>query len=417
MTRSLHFHSCIDWLDAAWRVPAETPARLFDLQQVADRARLAERGLMDAMFIADFYTYRPRVNLEPLTLLSALAACTTRIGLVASVSTTYNEPYDLARMFASLDHLSGGRAGWNMVTTAVGTVSANYSREEHLEHDSRYARAQEFVEVVTALWDSWEDAPGGGEARPIGHEGDWFSVRGPLNVPRPPQGHPVRCQAGASDAGRDFAARWAEVIFTAQPLLPVAQEFYADLKARLPAHGRAEADMVILPGLLPLLAETAAEAKDMAAARQAAQPAEARRMEELLGFALSALPMDEPIPLEVLPARSRVNGMRGRSELYLSLIRKHRLTPRQVLNQDAHLGFAGDPLQTADLITKWFLNRGCDGFTLMWPTLRANELFVEKVIPLLQERGLYRTAYEGTTLRDHYGFRPPPGRLDVRGAA
>jgi alkanesulfonate monooxygenase SsuD/methylene tetrahydromethanopterin reductase-like flavin-dependent oxidoreductase (luciferase family) len=220
----------------------------------------------------------------------------------------------------------------------------------------------------------------------------------------------IRPPASGRIAGRRFGSRWAEVIFTAQPLLPVAQEFYADMKSRLASHGRTPDQLHILPGLMPIVAETEAEARDLLAARQAGQDGSAKRMSEMVGFDLSALPQDEPIPPSVLPERGTTNGMRGRADLYLDLIRRHGLTPRQVLAQNAHLAFAGTPLQTADLITEWFAGHACDGFTLMWPSIAANRLFVDKVVPLLQERGLYRTAYRGNTLREHFGFSRPPGR-------
>lgn len=419
--RQLHFNSCIDHLDLAWRIEGSDPRWLFDMEQLVERARLAEKGLMNAMFIADFYTYRPGFSLEPVTLLSALAAATKHIGMIASVSTTYNEPYNLARMFASLDRLSNGRVGWNMVTTAIGTVSENYSRPEHLEHDTRYERAHEVIDVVTKLWDSLdEDAldytPEGYLAadpekiRVLDHKGEWLEIKGPLDIPRPIQGNPVRQQAGSSQAGRDFGARWAEVIFTAQPVLSVAQEFYADIRRRMAAFGRTPDQLNILPGLMPILARTRAEAEAMLAARQENAGDALARMKEMVGIDLSQLPPDEPIPLDLLPERGVTNGMRGRSDLYLDLVRKHRLTPRQLSQQGAHLAFAGTPEDTADLIYEWYTNYGCDGFTLMWPSLEANILFVEDVVPILQRRGIYRTAYTGTTLREHFGLARPQKR-------
>lgn len=419
--RQLHFNSCIDHLDLAWRIAGDMPSRLFDMRQLEERAQLAEKGLMDAMFIADFYTYRPGFSLEPIALLSALSTVTRHIGLIASVSTTYNEPYNLARMFAGLDRLSNGRAGWNMVTTAIGTVAANYSRDEHLEHDTRYERAHEVIEVVTALWDSLdEDAlsctPEGmlhaspGNVPALDHRGKWFEVQGPLDIPRPIQGSPVRMQAGSSQAGRDFGARWAEVIFTAQPVLSIAQEFYADIRRRMAAFGRTPDQLNILPGLMPIVAKTRTEAEALLAARQGAGENAGARMKEMVGIDLSQLPPDEPILLDLLPEQGFTNGMRGRSDLYLDMIRKHRLTPRQVLQQGAHLAFAGTPLETADLISEWFTGFACDGFTLMWPSLEANILFVEEVVPILQRRGFYRTRYAGTTLRDHFGLARPDNR-------
>lgn len=399
--REIHFNSCIDWLDLAWRLPGESPCRLFDIRQLEERAQLAERGLMDALFMADFYIYRAGFSMEPLTVLSALATMTRHIGLIASVSTTYNEPYDLARLFASLDHISNGRAGWNMVTTAVDKVSQNYSKKEHLEHDTRYARAHEVVQIVTRLWAGSHT----NRIDTLDHQGDWFTVKGDINMPPSPQGQPVRMQAGSSQAGRDFGAHWAEIIFTAQPILAVAQDFYSDIHQRMATLGRAPHEANILPGLMPIVCHTRSEAEDLLAARAGPDQGNASRMREMVGFDLTTLPQDEPVPLELLPPKGSTNGMRGRSDLYLDLIRKHRLTPRQVLGQGAHLAYAGTPMDMADLISEWFTGKGCDGFTLMWPSLEANILFVDEVIPILQKRGLYRTAYTGTTLREHFNLK------------
>ncbi|RMX08713.1 LLM class flavin-dependent oxidoreductase [Corticibacter populi] len=432
--RRLHFNSCIDWLEQAWREPCDQPPLLFDLSQLTERARLAERGCMNALFMADFYTYRAGFSLEPLTLLSALASVTRHIGVIGSVSTTYNQPYDLARLFASLDHLSAGRAGWNMVTTAVGSVAANYSEHQHLEHDLRYERAHEVIEVVTRLWDSWDDdalctaqdraatGAGGGwldpdKIHPIDYHGHWFDVPGPLNLPRPPQGHPVRMQAGSSHAGRDFGARWAEVIFTAQPLLPIARDFYADVKQRAARFGRDPEGIRILPGLMPIIAPTRAQAEDMAAARALRRGRGEARLREFVGVDLSVLPPDEPIPLALLPEAGTTNGMRGRSDLMLDIVRRYRLTPRQLQAQEAHHGFVGTPEEVTDLIHEWFEARACDGFTMMWPSIESNQLFVEQVVPALQRRGIHRKAYDASTLRGHFDLPRPLPRRDHANAA
>lgn len=408
--RQLHFISCIDWLDQTWRISGEPetgPVRWCDIHQLGERAQLAEKGLMDAMFTADFYTYRANLGLEPITVLATLAGMTKHIGVIASVSTTYNEPYNIARMFGSLDQISKGRAGWNMVTTAIGTVAENYSQEAHLEHDTRYERAHELVSIVDQLWQSWTTTSDKSDIHSINHHGEWFNVQGPLNIPQSPQGHPVRMQAGSSQAGRNFGAKWAEIIFTAQPVLAIAQDFYSDVKTRMTSFGRAPNELNIMPGLMPIVAETEEEAKAHLAKIQARSEASVFRISELVGVDLSKLAPDQPIPLELLPESGSTNGMRGRADLYLDMIRRYHLSPKQVMSQGAHLAHAGTPEQMADLITEWFLNYGCDGFTLMWPSIEANILFVERVIPILQARGLYRLRYEGTTLREHFNLPFP----------
>ncbi|MFF9869481.1 NtaA/DmoA family FMN-dependent monooxygenase [Streptomyces sp. NPDC013953] len=264
--------------DAAWRHPATTPERVTDLAYFQELARTAERGLLDSVFLADGLAlwgnvrYNALGGFEPLTLLSALATATERIGLIATVSTTFNEPFSTARAFASLDHLSGGRAGWNIVTSGTVDEARNFGRDEHLEHGLRYDRAREFVDVAVALWDSWDDdaivldrARGiyadTDKVRPIDHRGTYFGVRGPLNVPRSPQGHPLLVQAGSSEDGKEFAARYAEAVFTAQQTLADAQTFYKDLKSRLARYGRAADEVRILPGICPVIGSTEAEAR------------------------------------------------------------------------------------------------------------------------------------------------------------
>lgn len=419
MTRRLHFTSCISWTGQAWRTHDTRQTCMFDPEAFCRQVRLAERGIMDAIFAPDFMTFSGRAALEPITLLASLAPRLSRIGLVASMSTTYNEPYNLARMFASLDQISGGRAGWNMVTTAVDGVSANYGLAEAPEHDTRYARADEFVSVVTRLWDSWRDdaivlrrereifaEPDAIQS--IHHKGRWFSVDGPLNIPRSPQGQPVRFQAGSSAAGRDFGARWAEVIFTAQPVLELAQDFYKEMHRRARAFGRAGREPLILPGLMPLLGESNEEVETLQAERQQAQGEAISRLSELLQVDLAALPPDDPIPPGLLPEHSTINGMRGRADLYLEMARRYALTPRQLAGQGGHLVYPGTPNQIADMIAEWFDEHGCDGFTLLWPNERANELFVDQVIPKLQQRAIYPVTYAGSTLRDHLGLERPP---------
>jgi FMN-dependent oxidoreductase (nitrilotriacetate monooxygenase family) len=328
--------------EAAWRLPESDPHADFDVSHWVALAQLAERGKLDSLFLADgpalwhSADFRPAGQLEPTVLLSVLATATERIGLIATASTTYNEPYNLARRFASLDHVSGGRAGWNIVTTADRDAALNFGLADRPDHGDRYARAAEFVDVSVKLWDSWGDdaaiANKGtgrfarpGAIEPIDHAGEYYSVRGPLNVPRPPQGHPLLVQAGSSEDGKEFAARYADAVFTAQQTLADAKAFYADLKARVARHGRNPDEVKILPGIVPVL--------------------------------------------------------------------------------------VGTPEQVADALEEWFEHGATDGFNVMGPVFPASlEQFVERVVPLLQQRGLFRTKYAGRTLRDHYGI-PRPGHV------
>ncbi|MGW7287153.1 LLM class flavin-dependent oxidoreductase [Streptomyces sp. NPDC054847] len=417
--------------DAAWRHPLTQPERVTDLTYFQQLTRTAERGLLDSVFLADGLTLPGNVRhnalggFEPLTLLSALAAVTEHIGLIATVSTTFNEPFTTARAFASLDHLSGGRAGWNIVTSGNVDEARNFGRDEHLEHGLRYERAREFVDVAVKLWDSWEDdaivldrANGvyadTDKVRPIDHRGSHFQVRGPLNVPRCPQGRPLLVQAGSSEAGREFAARYAEAVFTAQQTLADAQEFYKDLKTRAARHGRAEEDVRILPGVCPVIGSTEAEARALAQQLTDLQVPEygLAQLSGMLGTDLTGLPLDGPLP--ELPDERDINGNKSRFRLVAELARREGLTLRELIARlgggRGHHVIAGTAEQIADHLQQWFTEGAADGFNIMPPYFPGGlDHFVDQVVPVLQARGLFRTEYTGSTLRDHYGLSRPVG--------
>jgi FMN-dependent oxidoreductase (nitrilotriacetate monooxygenase family) len=416
--------------EAAWRLPESDPHADFDVSHWVALAQLAERGKLDSLFLADgpalwhSADFRPAGQLEPTVLLSILATATERIGLIATASTTYNEPYNLARRFASLDHVSGGRAGWNIVTTADRDAALNFGLADRPDHRDRYARAAEFVDVSLKLWDSWDDdaaiankATGRfarpGAIGPIDHAGEYYSVRGPMNVPRPPQGHPLLVQAGSSEDGKEFAARYADAVFTAQQTLADAKAFYTDLKARVGRHGRNPNEVKILPGIVPVLGSTEAEARELEQLLDELIVPEygLEALSEVLEVPIERLALDQQLPDEI-PAGDRLEGSQSRSQLIVALARRERLTVRQLLGRlgggRGHWTFVGAPEQVADVLEEWFDQGAADGFNVMGPVLPASlEQFVEHVVPLLQQRGLFRTEYAGLTLRDHYGIPRP----------
>jgi FMN-dependent oxidoreductase (nitrilotriacetate monooxygenase family) len=422
--------------EAAWRHPAASPLELTDIRYYQDLARRAEQGLFDSIFLADQLAladdvaHAPRGWLEPITVLAALAVSTSRIGLIATASTTYTEPFNLARQFASLDHMSGGRIGWNIVTSWMVAAARNYGAAGQVSHADRYDRGEEFVEVVKALWDSWaddavlDDRASGLYAkreriRPINHRGEHFRVAGPLNVPRSPQGRPVLVQAGSSDSGRSFAARHAEAIFTAHMEKATAQDFYADLKARVAAAGRAADQALILPGLSPVIGETEAQAQRLSRELDDLSDPEVGRKRlsgRFGGHDFSHLPLDKPLSPEDFPDPNTVQAARSRTEVIVGLVRRERPTLRRLLASLAgargHFTFAGTPEQVAGLMEDWVKDGAADGFNVMPPLLPAMlDAFITEVIPLLQRRGLFRAAYEGATLRAHYGLARPQARV------
>ena len=418
--------------EAAWRLSESDPYADYDVDHWIKLAQLAERGAMDSVFFADGPSlgrgveFRPAGQLDPLILLAVMAAATTHIGLIATASTTYNSPYNLARRFASLDHVSGGRAGWNIVTTADRDSAANFGLEDRPDHADRYARATDFLDVALALWDSWDDdaivadkesgrytrAEG---VREIDHEGEYYRVRGPLNVPRSPQGHPVLVQAGASHDGKEFAARTAEAVFTAQQTLADAQAFYGDLKERVARVGRDPDHVKILPGIVPVLGGTVAEAEALAERLEEAIVPEygLRQLSEILEVPTDVFRLDAELPAQITTGAHR-EGFQSRADLIVSLARRERLTVRQLLGRlgggRGHWTVVGTPEQVADQLQIWFEEGAADGFNVMGPLLPSSlEGFIEHVIPILRRRGLFRTEYTGTTLRDHYELPRPVG--------
>lgn len=415
--------------EASWRLPASDPLAATDVSHFVKLAQIAERGTFDSLFLADSPQLmgdvgrRPLGVLEPLTLLTVLATVTTHIGLVATASTSYNSPYNLARRFASLDHVSNGRAGWNVVTTATVEAARNFGLDELPDHASRYARAAEFVDVARQLWDSWEDDAivadktsgvwgDDDKVHATARRGEFFSVQGPLNLPRSPQGHPLLVQAGSSEDGRDLAARYADAIFTAQQTLEDARSFYSDLKSRALAAGRNPDAVKILPGLVPVIGATEAEA--IAAEREldeAIVPEYARRqLAKTLKIPEDLLALDEQLPDDLLP-----EGAKSRYTLVVELARRERLTVRELIGRlgggRGHRTLTGTPEQVADTIEDWFRNGAADGFNVMPPVLPSGlETFVENVVPILRTRGLFRTEYTASTLRGHYGL-PRPGNV------
>jgi FMN-dependent oxidoreductase (nitrilotriacetate monooxygenase family) len=418
--------------DAAWRLPESDPAAVVSLAHYANLARIAEDAKFDSLFLADALALIGEVRrrsaasrIEPLTLLAALAATTSRIGLIATASTTYGHPFDVARRFAGLDHISGGRAGWNIVTSAGDALARNYGFDEQAAHADRYRDAEEFVQVVTRLWDSWEDGAMVADKEagvfidderlhPIDHRGRRFAVQGPLDVPRPPQGQPVRVQAGSSDRGRDFAARHAEAVFTAQLTIDGAREFYADLKARVAAHGRDPHAVKILPGLVPIVGATAEEALALEARLDAVSSTTSglQMLSFVFGTDLTGLELDAPLPPAVV--EHRAEGHQSRSALLVRYAQEHDLTVRQLIGRTSggrgHRVVVGDATTVADVLQEWLEEGAADGFNLMPPTLPGSlRAFADHVVPELQRRGIFRRDYEGTTLREHLGL-PRPAR-------
>ncbi|MEW2285656.1 LLM class flavin-dependent oxidoreductase [Streptomyces sp. NPDC047841] len=417
--------------EASWRLPESDPYAHVELSHYVRLARIAERGTFDSLFLADGpqlwsnLAQRPAGALEPLTLLTALATATEHIGLIATASTSYNSPYNLARRFASLDIVSGGRAGWNIVTTAGQEAARNFGLADEPPHAERYARAAEFLDVALKLWDSWEDdaivadkAAGvwGDDSKihPPRHRGTYFGVAGPLNVPRTPQGYPLLVQAGSSEDGKAFAARYAEAVFTAQQTLAGAQDFYADLKSRAARAGRDPGHLKVLPGIVPVLGSTEAEAR--AAERlledHIVYEHGVDRLENLLRLPAGTLELDGPLP-DDLPPESAIEGAKSRYTLVVELARRDRLTVRQLIGRlgggRGHLTFAGTPEQVADRIETWFTRGAADGFNIMPAVLPSGlDAFVEHVVPRLRARGLFRTEYgPRQTLRERYGLPRP----------
>jgi FMN-dependent oxidoreductase (nitrilotriacetate monooxygenase family) len=413
----------------SWRDPALPGDASIDIGWYIENAKLAEAAKFDLVFIVDSPFITPDTaphflnRLEPLTLLSALAVSTSKIGLVGTLTTSYWEPYNVARQFGSLDHISKGRAGWNVVTTGLEGASKNYGRDAHFEHGERYERAGEFVDVVQGLWDSYED-----DAFPrdktagvfldksrqhaLDHKGKHFSVAGPLALSRSVQGQPVIFQAGVSGAGRDLGARIAEGVFAGVENFEDGQEYYADLKARAVAQGRDPDHISVLPGLFPIIAETDEEAQALAE-----QLTGAREIDKLLvelGRAFNyhdfrQYPLDGPFP-DV--TQLSLNSYKGRAERIVKIVQEQNLTVRQAAERFGRWrsDFVGSPQTIADQIERWFVGRAADGFILHVTKPGDFALFREKVVPILQAKGLFRTEYEHDTLRGHLGLPVPENR-------
>jgi FMN-dependent oxidoreductase (nitrilotriacetate monooxygenase family) len=428
---------------AAWRHPGAHHHSGVRFADMVETAQLAERGKMDFLFLADSAAVdlqgnpdaRGRmgkvVKFEPMTVLSALAAVTRNLGFVATSTTTFNEPYTLARQFASLDQISGGRSGWNLVTSNNEQDALNYSREQHLSHGDRYERAIEFAEVVQGLWDSWDDDAfvrdkGSGvfydttKMHVLNHKGKHFQVRGPLNVAPSPQGRPILVQAGASGTGRDVAARLAEIVFTAQTTFEQAKEFYDDVHLRLPRFGRTPAEVKVMPGFYPVVASTRSEAQEKYDYLQSLiqVPVGVAILEHTIGVHdLDKLPLDGPVP-----EMPDTNGPLSRQRLLLEQARRDKLTFWELCLANAgprgHVLSIGTPSQVADEMEHWFRDGAADGFNVM-PAYLPGSLkdFVDLVVPELQRRGLFRTEYESTTLRGNLGLPRPASRHHLQRSA
>ncbi len=419
---------------ASWRHPDQPADGAVNFDFHRKLAQTAERGLFDAYFLADGLAVMfggkeggnaKTAGFEPLTLFSALAPLTTHLGFIATASTTYEEPFTVARKFASLDLISGGRAGWNVVTTVGNEAAHNFNLDQQLPHAERYERAREHVEVVTALWDSWEDDAfirdkSSGrfldrtKVHAIAHKGRHFRVDGPLNVSRSRQGHPVVVQAGSSEAGRQLAAETAEVIFTAHQTLESAQEFYRDIKRRAKAAGRNPDHVLIMPGFAPFVGATEAEAREKyRVLTNLIVPEDGvALLNTFLGgtLDLSGYPLDGP-----LPDVPDTEGNKSRQELIRQIAADHNFTIRELYSWIAtargHFTFIGSARQAADKLQEWFENEAADGFNILPPYLpTALEDFVDLVVPELQARHLFRTEYEGHTLRENLGLPLPESR-------
>jgi len=426
----------------AWRYPGAWPDMNFNFAHIKESIQRLEAAKFDAFFMADHMAVlnmpmdalkrsHTNTSFEPFTLLSALSQATSRIGLVATGSTTFDAPYHIARRFASLDHISGGRAGWNIVTTAGVDAARNFNLTALPAHADRYARAAEFVDVSLKLWDSWEDdavlgdkerGVWGDESKlhPPQHVGRYFRIEGALNVPRCPQGYPLLVQAGSSEDGKELAAQYAEAVFTAQQTLEDAQTFYSDLKGRVRALGRDPDSIKILPGIVPALGSTEREALALEAElEQLIKPEYARRqLAQILRVEPESLDLDRELPAD-LPSEDHIESQKSRYTLVVSLARRERLTVRQLLGRlgggRGHRTFAGTPEQVADAIQLWWENGAADGFNVMPPVLPSGlTAFVDHVVPILQRRGLFRSEYEGKTLRENYGLPRPPNRNQRR---
>jgi N-acetyl-S-(2-succino)cysteine monooxygenase len=407
---------------AGWRYDGAFASHM-ELPVMQEIARIAERGKFDLLFISDSMAMDPTdhpsfmCRFEPTTLIAALCAHTTHIGLGATVSTSFSEPFNVARVFASIDHISGGRAAWNVVTSSNPKAALNFNLDEHIEHELRYARANEFVDVVRGLWDCWEDgavvadkATGRfidtDKVRPLNHQGRFFKVRGPLNMARCPQGRPVIIQAGGSPSGLELAARTADVVFSVVQELAPAGAAYADLKRRMEKYGRAPDELAVLPGVMPIVGDSDAEAREILAKLQSwVTPTNvATLVASRIGYDVSKYPLDGPVP----PPPAGLNSQTFPAVLY-EMARRENMTLRDLYNLTAaargHWVVCGTPRGIADTLEEWFVGGAADGFNILpawFPGAFVD--FVDRVVPELQRRGLFRREYEGAILRDLFGL-------------
>ena len=418
----------------AWRYPGAFPDANFNLAHLQRFAQTLERGRFDAFFMADHLAVlnmpiealkrsHTSTSFDPITLLPALAMSTTHLGLIATASTTFEQPYLIARRFASLDHISGGRAGWNVVTTSNPDAALNFGLEEHMEHDERYRRAREFYDVVTGLWDSWaddaftRDVESGiffdpAKLHTLNHKGRYYSVRGPLNIARPIQGWPVIVQAGASEAGRQLAAETAEVVFAAGSGLTDGRAFYADVKGRMEALGRDRDHLKILPGAFVVVGETVEEARAKRARLDSLVYYDSAIASLSIALGHDASRVDPDGPLPEIPES---NASKTSRERVVAVAKRDNLTVRQLaqrLGGYSGLAFVGTPASIADAMEEWLMTDACDGFNVMFPYVPEGlDDFVDKVVPELQRRGLFRREYEGRTLRENLGLPRPANRF------
>ncbi|MEH1873668.1 LLM class flavin-dependent oxidoreductase [Nostoc sp.] len=418
----------------AWRYPGALADANFNFPALKRFIQKLEQGKFDAFFMADHLAVlnmpinalkrsHTVTSFEPFTLLSALASVTEHIGLIATASTTYDQPYHIARRFASLDHISGGRAGWNIVTTSNPEAALNFGLEEEVDHDERYVRAKEFYDVVTGLWDSFaddafiRDVESGiyfdpGKIHVLGHKGKHFSVRGPLNIARPVQGWPVIVQAGASEAGRQLAAETAEVIFASAGSLEAGKAFFADIKGRVQAIGRDPDSIKILPGVLAIVGETVAEAraKRLHLDSLVHYDSGIASLNSALGYDVSGFDPDG-----LLPEIPQTNAGQTSRERVIALAQRENLSIRQLAQRIGSYGglaFVGTPQTIADDMEQWLTEEGSDGFNVMFPFLPEGlNDFVDKVVPELQRRKIFRHDYEGKTLRENLGLVRPANRF------
>lgn len=427
------FFRGVGYHEAAWRHPTVDPVGVWNPEHYVQSISLAEKAKFDSVFLGDNLNLfeRPEHDVpgrfEPLTLFSYVAAHTERIGLCVTASTGFTEPFNLARLFQGLDFVSRGRAAWNMVTTAGDRSAQNFGREVNTEHDLRYEQAAEYVDVVRALWDSWGDkavladkATGRyadpDEIQPINHVGKHFSVRGPGMMPRSPQRYPVLFQAGASEAGKDFAAKYADCVFNIQQSMESAVAFVTEMRKRVVSHGRNPSQVKILPGIIPYVGSTEEEGRALKLELDNLIVPETslKELSRILQVDLTRYDYDGPVPELPLPTPSPT-GARSRSEVIYNIVKNEKPTVRQLVHRVSggrgHIVVVGSAEQVADHLQQWFEAGAADGFNVAPPILPVGlELFVEQVVPILRQRGLFREEYTGTTLRDHLGLNYPRDR-------